>query len=64
MDDKVRRPVNSLDDLRYQPLLTKSEPHADEATLKVINESYLWVNCSGVDEPRYQGLNNFVLYDY
>jgi hypothetical protein len=30
----------------------------------VINESYLWVSFSGVDEPRYQGLNSLVLYDY
>ncbi|MCL1127579.1 IS66 family transposase, partial [Shewanella surugensis] len=46
--------------------------HADETTLKVINDervkSYMWVYCSGADrrndEPRYQNMRNIVLYDY
>ncbi|SQH76866.1 transposase [Shewanella benthica] len=61
-----------LYDLLHQHLLTQGVLHADETTLKVINDervkSYMWVYCSGADgpsiEPRYQGLNNIVLYDY
>jgi transposase len=61
-----------LYDLLHQHLLTQGVLHADETTLKVINDervkSYMWVYCSGADgpsiEPRYQGLRNIVLYDY
>ena len=61
-----------LYDLLHQHLLTQGVLHADETTLKVINDervkSYMWVYCSGADrpsiEPRYQGLNSIVLYDY
>ncbi|MCU7996810.1 IS66 family transposase [Shewanella glacialipiscicola] len=61
-----------LYDLLHQQLLTQAVIHADETTLKVINDervkSYMWVYCSGGDgpnaAPRYQGLRNIVLYDY
>jgi transposase len=61
-----------LYDLLHQHILTQTVLHADETTLKVINDarvkSYMWVYCSGADgpsiEPRYQGLHNIVLYDY
>jgi transposase len=61
-----------LYDLLHQHLLTQGVLHADETTLKVINDervkSYMWVYCSGADgpstEPRYQGFRNIVLYDY
>lgn len=61
-----------LYDLLHQQLLQQTVIHADETTLKVINDervkSYMWVYCSGADgpsvEPRYQGLRNIVLYDY
>ncbi|WP_220764027.1 MULTISPECIES: IS66 family transposase [unclassified Shewanella] len=61
-----------LYDLLHQQLLQQPVIHADETTLKVINDervkSYMWVYCSGADgpsiEPRYQGLRNIVLYDY
>lgn len=63
------KPVYSL---LHQHLLMQGVLHADETTLKVINDervkSYIWVYCSGADgpsiEPRYQGLNSIVLYDY
>jgi transposase len=63
------KPVYSL---LHQHLLMQDVLHADETTLKVINDervkSYMWVYCSGADgpsiEPRYQGLNSIVLYDY
>jgi len=61
-----------LYDVLHQHLLTQGVLHADETTLKVINDervkSYMWVYCSGADgpstEPRYQGVHNIVLYDY
>lgn len=61
-----------LYDLLHQHLLTQDVIHADETTLKVINDervkSYMWVYCAGADgvsrEPRYQGLRNIALYDY
>ncbi|EDP99155.1 IS66 family transposase [Shewanella benthica] len=61
-----------LYDLLHQHLLTQGVLHADETTLKVINDervkSYMWVYCSGADrpslEPRYKGVNSIVLYDY
>lgn len=61
-----------LYDLLHQQLLIQPIIHADETTLKVINDervkSYMWVYCTGADspntEPRYQGLSNIVLYDY
>jgi transposase len=60
-----------LYDLLHQHLLTQAVLHADETTLKMINDervkSYMWVYCAGADgpsiEPRYQGLHNIVLYD-
>ncbi|MCL1052249.1 IS66 family transposase, partial [Shewanella abyssi] len=59
-------------DLLHQHLLKQKVIHADETTLKVINDervkSYMWVYCSGADgpsiEPRYQDLDSIVLYDY
>ena len=61
-----------LYDLLHQHLLTQAVLHADENTLKVINDervkSYMWVYYFGADgpsiEPRYQGLHNIGLYDY
>ena len=61
-----------LYDLLHQHLLTQDVLHADETTLKVINDervkSYMWVYCTGADspnkEPRYHNLNSVVLYDY
>jgi transposase len=61
-----------LYDLLHQYQLKQAVLHADETTLKVINDervkSYMWVYCAGADgpsnEPRYQGLHNIVLYDY
>ncbi|WP_076543294.1 IS66 family transposase [Shewanella sp. UCD-KL21] len=61
-----------LYDLLHQQLLKQKVIHADETTLKVINDervkSYMWVYCSGADgpsiAPRYQELNSIVLYDY
>jgi transposase len=61
-----------LYDLLHQQLLIQPIIHADETTLKVINDervkSYMWVYCTGADspntEPRYQDLSNIVLYDY
>jgi transposase len=61
-----------LYDLLHQHLLTQGVLHADETTLKVINDerakSYMWVYYSGADgpsiEPRYQALQRIVLYDY
>lgn len=61
-----------LYDLLHQQLLMQPIIHADETTLKVINDervkSYMWVYCSGADGPselaREQGLRNIALYDY
>ena len=61
-----------LYDLLHQNLLTQGVLHADETTLKVINDervkSYMWVYCSGADgpntQPRYHNLDSIVLYDY
>lgn len=62
-----------LYDLLHQHLLTQDVLHADETTLKVINDervkSYMWVYCSGADIPnilpRYHNLDSIVLqYDY
>ena len=58
--------------LLHHHLLIQGVLHADETTLKVINDervkSYMWVYCSGADgpsiEPRYEALRNIVLYDY
>jgi len=61
-----------LYDLLHHQLLRQDVLHADETTLKVINDervkSYMWVYCTGADgpndEPRYQDSHNIVLYDY
>ncbi len=49
-------------------LLQQSEVHADETTLKVLNDDkskcYMWIYCSGIDAPSDSEIPNIVLYDY
>lgn len=49
--------------LKEQPVI-----HADETTVKVINDdkhiSYMWLYCSGTDGPGDSASHNIVLYDY
>ena len=57
-----------LSDYILEILLKHPVIHADETTLKVINEDrskcYMWVYCSGTDAPGDSGIPNIVLYDY